>query len=216
MHPVAEECRVRLNPGDDVQAALTGGGVVCFAPGVYLGAYTVDRSVTLRGEPGAVLDAAGKGSVLLVAQDDLVVGVEGLTLRNGHNAAGGGLLLRGYSAVTLASCVVEGARASEAGGAVYAAAGQLVVTASEFRGNAGSFGQDLIATGVAEVTVRGSRFGGDVAAREGAVLELTDTAVAGTVDVRGTTTRGPKVTIAGGAVARVQNDERVPGTVTRR
>lgn len=207
---------MRLNPGDDVQAALTGGGVVCFAPGVYAGAFTVDRSVTLRGEPGAVLDAGGKGSVLLVAQDDLVVGVEGLTLRNGHNAAGGGLLLQGYSAVTVADCVVEGARASEAGGAVYAAAGQLEVTGTAFRGNAGRFGQDLIATGVAEVRVRGSTFAGDVAAREGAVLELNDTAVAGTVDVRGTTTRGPKVTIAGGAVPRVQNDERVPGTVTRR
>ena len=53
----------------------------------------------------------------------------------------------------------------------------------------------------------------DVAAREGAVVRVTDSTVSGTLDVRGTTTRGPTVTIAGGSVPRVRNDANVPGTV---
>ena len=213
---VVEECRVRLTPGDDVQAALSGGGVVCFSAGVYPGAFTLGANVTLRGDPGAVLDAAGKGSVLQVSDDDLQIRVEGITLRNGHNDAGGGLFLHGWSDVTVDRCVVEGARASQAGGAVYVSAGRLTVTGSEFRGNAGRFGQDLIATGASDVTIATSSFSSDIAAREGAVVSLTNSTVAGTVDVRGTTTRGPTVTIAGGSVPRVRNDAAVPGTVIQR
>ncbi len=213
MAAVVEECRVRLTPGDDVQAALSGGGVVCFSAGIYPGAFTLGANVTLRGEPGAVLDASGKGSVLQIADDDLQIRVEGMTLRNGHNEAGGGLFLHGWSDVIVDRCVVEGARASQAGGAVYVSAGRLTVTGSEFRDNAGRFGQDLIATGASEVTIAGSRFASDVAAREGAVVRVTDSTVSGTLDVRGTTTRGPTVTIAGGSVPRVRNDANVPGTV---
>lgn len=50
------------------------------AAGVYQGNFHVRRSLTLRGEQGAVLDGAGSGTVLTIEADDVVI--ENLTLRN--------------------------------------------------------------------------------------------------------------------------------------
>lgn len=63
---------------DHVDAAEPG-AVLTLAPGTYQGGITVDKPLTLKGEPGAVIDAAGEGDVIRVESSD--VRIEGLTLR---------------------------------------------------------------------------------------------------------------------------------------
>ncbi|MCK6526861.1 nitrous oxide reductase family maturation protein NosD [Myxococcota bacterium] len=75
--------RVVVRPGQDVAASLAGapaGAEVVLAAGVHRGPLRVDRTVALRGEAGAVLRGAGRGTVLTVAAPGAVVrdlGVEG-------------------------------------------------------------------------------------------------------------------------------------------
>ncbi len=74
----------RITPdGDALQAhidAAADGDVLVLTPGVYAGGVTIKRPLTLRGEPGAVIDAGGEGDVVRVEAAD--VRIEGLTLRN--------------------------------------------------------------------------------------------------------------------------------------
>ena len=75
---------IEVSPGAGaLQAALTSaapGAVIRLAPGVYPGPLTIDRTLTLEGMPGAILDGGGRGRVLSVAAPDVVV--RGLTVRN--------------------------------------------------------------------------------------------------------------------------------------
>lgn len=75
--------RVVVQPGQDVAASLAGapaGAEVVLAAGVHRGPLRVERTVTLRGEAGAVLRGEGRGTVLTVAAPGAVVqdlGIEG-------------------------------------------------------------------------------------------------------------------------------------------
>lgn len=75
---------LRVAAGTDVQAALwtlPAGSTLVLGGGVHAGPLIVDRSVVVRGEPGAVLDGAGAGSVLVIGAPD--VSVEDLEVRGG-------------------------------------------------------------------------------------------------------------------------------------
>ncbi|MDP2306788.1 MAG: hypothetical protein Q8P18_12260 [Pseudomonadota bacterium] len=213
-------CTARVEAGQPLAEALAAGGIVCLGPGVHAGPLAPTVSVTLRGEAGAVLDAKGGGSVVAVDGDDLVVRIEALTLRGGSAEAGGGVSLTAYSEVVLANCIVEDntARAlgggKGGGGGVYANRGTLRVEGGTFRRNHASIGSDLFVTGVAEVFVTGGHLGGDVAAREGAKVSMEGVKVDGVLDVRGTTTRAPTVTLEGGHLrGGVKNDPALPAQV---
>ena len=75
---------IEVSPGESaLQAALDAapaGAVVRLAPGVYPGQFTIERTLTLEGAPGAILDGGGAGRVLSVAAPDVTV--RGLTVRN--------------------------------------------------------------------------------------------------------------------------------------
>ena len=76
---------IEISPGEGgtLQAALDAalpGAVLRLAPGLYPGPIVIDRTLTLEGAPGAILDGRGKGRVLSVAAPDVVV--RGLTVRN--------------------------------------------------------------------------------------------------------------------------------------
>lgn len=192
----------RVEAGGDVAEAAARGGVVVLGPGVHAGPLQIGASVTLRGEPGAVLDGGGRGSVLLIDDDGLVVRVEGLTLRNGHAEGGGVVHLSGESEVVLSGCELRGGRAPRGGGGgAWAGRGRLVLDGCTFADNWATYGADLVATGFAEVEARGSRFAGDVAAREGARLLLDGCTGEGRLDARGTTTRVPDVLVRGSTFA---------------
>lgn len=80
----------RVSPDDDLQAvvaAAEAGDVILLAPGVHSGPLSIDRPLTLRGEPGATIIGTGTGSVVSVDSPD--VRVEGLTIReSGKNLDG--------------------------------------------------------------------------------------------------------------------------------
>jgi nitrous oxidase accessory protein len=81
---------VAMEPGDVVQvasprelsAALTDetASAIRVAPGVYRGTWAVHRALALTGEPGAVLEGTGEGSVLTLSGHD--IRVEGFSLRH--------------------------------------------------------------------------------------------------------------------------------------
>lgn len=71
-----------LTPGDDLAAAVAaaaGGDELILSAGVHAGGVTLDRPLTLSGEPGAVLDGGGEGSVVIVDAPGVVV--RGLAIR---------------------------------------------------------------------------------------------------------------------------------------
>ena len=71
-----------LAPGDDLAAAVVAaapGDEIVLGAGTHAGPVTLDRALTLRGEPGAVLDGGNEGSVVTVTAPGVTVA--GLTVR---------------------------------------------------------------------------------------------------------------------------------------
>jgi nitrous oxidase accessory protein len=65
-----------LAPGDDLAAAVAAaapGDEIVLGAGVHAGPVTLDRALTLRGEPGAVLDGGNEGSVVTVTAPGVTV-----------------------------------------------------------------------------------------------------------------------------------------------
>ncbi|AMD00744.1 Periplasmic copper-binding protein (NosD) [Halomonas chromatireducens] len=75
---------LRIEPDDGpLQShidAASPGSELTLAEGIHIGGILIDKPLTLRGEPGAVLDGEGRGDVIRVMAPD--VRIEGLTLRN--------------------------------------------------------------------------------------------------------------------------------------
>ena len=212
------EHTVRVAAGSAIAPHLSAGAVICLGPGVHVESLSVEESVTLRGEPGAILDAGRRGPVIAVGVDGVVVRVETLTLRNGAGEAGGGVRLSGWSEVILDRCVVEGNEASlaggGAGGGIYLHRGSLSLLDTDFRDNHARSGTDLHVTGAARAEARGGRFGGDIVVSEGAELTLVGSHVVGALSARGTTTRAPSVTLRGTRIdGGVVNDPNLPASV---
>ena len=76
------ERAVAPGPGalQDAVAQAAPGDVLRLRAGGYRGGVTIDRPLTLLGDPGATLDAEGAGSVITVSAPDVVL--RGLTLTN--------------------------------------------------------------------------------------------------------------------------------------
>ena len=71
-------------PLGSVLARARDGDTVRLAAGVYRGNLTVDHSIRLIGQPGAILDAQGRGDALRVRAPDVLI--RGLEIRNsGHD-----------------------------------------------------------------------------------------------------------------------------------
>jgi hypothetical protein len=105
--------------------------------------------------------------------------------------------------------VIEAGKPAQGGASAFgAAAGEVELERMEVRG-------DMLLTGAVTVRLVGCTVTGAVRVREGAKVEVRGGSVRGGVDVRGTTTRSPTVTLID-AEARVTNDESMPGTVVRR
>ncbi len=206
--PVPEasmSCTITLSPGDDLAAAVASGGTICLQPGVYPGGLLVESSVTLVGEPGAILDAGGRGAVLHVSADDLQVELRGLTLRGGHSELGATVLVEGWSEVKLTHCLLQPGTPSQSG-----AAGLGVQ-----RGHVVALGTslpDALLTGLAEVELRQCMVAGPVRLREGAKLTLVGGSVQGAIDMRGSPRRAPVLTLEGVEV-QVDNDAQHPGVI---
>jgi hypothetical protein len=154
-----------------------------------------------------------------VEADGLSVHLESLTLRGGAGEAGGGVLLAGWSEVSLRDVTVEDNEARLSGGGVGGGAfvfrGLLTLEDCTFRNNRAGLGTDLAVGGAARCAVRGGFFGGDVSCREGAELTITGGHVTGALALQGSTTRAPVVALRGARIdGGVQNDVNLPAAVS--
>lgn len=70
-------------PGESLQplvANAAGGDLISIPKGRYPGPLVIDRTLTLRGENGAVIDAGGTGHALIIEAPDTVI--DGLAVEN--------------------------------------------------------------------------------------------------------------------------------------
>ena len=124
-----------------------------------------------------------------------------------------------FRSITLVDCVIANNRSKSpggggGGGGAYASRGSLRLQGVTLYDNRAAIGSDLLVTGVAEATVSGGHLGGDIAAREGAVLALERVVVDGALDARGTSTRAPTVKVVGPTPAGgVHNDPTLPARI---
>jgi hypothetical protein len=98
-----------------LQNAINGGGVVLIH-GHCLGNWTVTNNVTLTGVGGAVLDGGNVSSVLLI--EFATVTINTLTIENGLNGNGGGILA-GEATVNVNNSTIT-ANSAEGGGGIFA------------------------------------------------------------------------------------------------
>ncbi len=210
---------MRIEPGSPIAVHLVQGADVCLGAGVHTESLLIVASVTLRGEPGAVLNGGRGGPVVQLDDDELVVVIEDLVLRGGTGEAGGGIRLSGWSELTLSRCTVEGNEAMLAGGGIgggiYQSRGMLHLRDCVLRGNRASTASDYALVGAARGEVSGGSFAGDIEVLEGAELTLVACTVAGNVGARGTTTRAPVLVLRGARVdGGIHNDANLPASVT--
>ena len=59
-------CTVTVSPGEDVASQLSPDATICLAAGVHRVNLDLTHGVTLRGEPGTVLDGGGRGPVVRI------------------------------------------------------------------------------------------------------------------------------------------------------
>lgn len=197
-------------PGDDLAARVAEGGELRLQAGTHVARLMIERSVTLIGEPGAVLDAGGRGCVVHVSGDDAAVVLRGLTLANGRGELGAGLRVDGWSDVRVEDCAFEGNLAREGGGnGLGVARGSVSVERTRF-----ADGQGLLLTQLAEIVLVDTTIEADVRLREKAQVTIRGGRIAGEVSVRGTTTRAPRLVLDGVTLAvPVLNDPELPGEI---
>ena len=75
--------QVRVAPGEGtLQTAIaeaSSGDVLLLSAGIYPGPFVIDRSLTIAGVPGAILDGQGVGSVVTLTGDDITLKGLGIT-----------------------------------------------------------------------------------------------------------------------------------------
>jgi nitrous oxidase accessory protein len=88
--PFGAGAQTRVEPGALAVAleAAAPGDILILAPGRHAGPVILDRPVTLTGEPGAVIDAGGSGSVVTITAPDVTL--RGLTI-TGSGSDGQGI-----------------------------------------------------------------------------------------------------------------------------
>lgn len=196
---------MNIASGGRIPGAFAAGSVVELAAGEHRGALFVDGNLEVHG-PDAVLNAHGRGAVAHVVEDRLKVVLSGLTLRGGRAQLGAGVFVEGHSEVLLRNVTIEAGRATGGGSAVGAIRGQLTLEGCRVQGEA-------LFTGVSRVVLRNTVVTDDLLVREGADVVLEGGAVEGSLDIRGTTTRAPTVTVRGTLLADVHNHPEMPGTL---
>jgi hypothetical protein len=168
-----------------------------------------EADATVEGEPGAVVDAQGRAPAVHVAAHGLTVTVRGVTLTNGYGETGSGALLEGYSTLVLDGCAFRDNREGQGGGrGLTARRGTLVARSCTFGPR-----EDVIVTNTATATFEGCDIG-DLAVLDGATVTLKGGRVR-RLELRGTTSRVPTVTIDGTEIGELANDPILTARIVR-
>lgn len=198
-------CTVTVAAGEDVAGQLSPDAVVCLGAGVHRVNLDLTHGVTLKGEDGAVLDGGRRGPVVRIGVHGQQVRLENLEIRNGSHEFGSGVLVEGYSEVTLAGCRVAGNERGPSGGhGLGVHRGRVVV-------KGGEVADEAVVTTAAEASFEAAKVGALIA-REGAQVTVSGGSVAA-LSLFGTSTRQPKVTVRGADVGSTDNGSQYPGTV---
>ena len=204
------ECTVRINPGEPIGPHLQDGAIICLEPGVHAGGLTLEHSLELRGEPGAILDGGGRAPVIQVLAHEKQITLSGITLQGGYGEAGGGLYLDGFSMLRIESCTFDNNKAMQGGGpGIAATGGMLAIHNTRF-----SKVDGVLLNTLAQVTMNDCELSGDLQVTEGASLKATNTTVGGVLRLHGTTSRTPTVELRNCTITKTENSEALPGTIT--
>lgn len=199
---------VRVSTEDNLHRALAKGGEITLLAGVHTGSFEAATDVVITGEEGAVLDANGRGCVLLVQEDNLTVVVEGVTLRGGHAELGAGVCVVANSQVTLRKCRIEDNRPVQLrAGGVGVAAGNVTLEQCEL-----GEGDDIWVLAHGHLSLIHTKLPGQVAVVEGATATIEGSSV-GKLRLRGSPRATPTATVIRSGIAEVDNDEAMPGNL---
>lgn len=217
------------------------GGIVRVPAGIWPAQLVIEKSVTLVGAPGTVLDGGGRGPVIRVAAPRATVRIEKLTVRNGNAEAGGGIAFFEGSKLELVDCTIERSGApSYGGGGVFLAGESAELHRCRVAGNTGRQGAGLLVDLTCQVVARDCLFaenvgiqGGGGRVKEGARAlfigcTFADNRVVGekctgaSLDMAGTMTRKPNVQLVNCIVAGrdpasetdLSNTATYPGTLS--
>lgn len=205
---MADACTIRIEAGEDPRPHLAEGAVLCLGPGRHPYALFIEHSLSVKGEPGAIIDAGGAGSAVHIAGDGLTVRLTGLTLTRGRAELGGGLRLDGDADVLGQDLVIEGNQASAGGAGLGQVRGRLSLKGCTLKDGA-------YVTTIGTLACDGTTFEGGLSLREDAQVTLGEGCVASFSDLRGVPRRAPTLVINGGDPGELRQDKQHPGTVTR-
>ena len=94
--PAVHATDIQVNEGQSIQEAINRaqpGDTVTVQKGTYTEALTIDQSISLIGEEGAVIDGNGTGNVITITGNDITI--EGLTVQNsGADATNSGIYVQ--------------------------------------------------------------------------------------------------------------------------
>ncbi len=198
-------CTLHVPVGSPLPVEYPDNAVICLASGRHSGHLFVERSVTLRGEPGAILDAGGRGSVIHVATDGTTVQIEQVTLTRGHSELGGGLRVDADSRVVLVGVTFENNRA-DAGEALGLVRGEVRLHDCTVTGS-------VHVGGFAMLYTEASKLSGQTTLVDSAEMQVTDGTLADSVRLVGRPRQQPVLHIAGARVTTIEQHPKFPGIV---
>jgi nitrous oxidase accessory protein len=82
-HTNASAETIKVEKGQSIQAAIDrskNGDFISILPGVYQENLVIDKPISIKGEPGAIIDGSGRGNVITITGSN--VHLEGMTIRN--------------------------------------------------------------------------------------------------------------------------------------
>ena len=167
-------------------ASCAAGDIIELAPGRYPTELFIDKPLVLRGapEPGAtVLAGAGRSCVVAIEGSDIEVHLEGLTITGGRERTGAGIQLGGSVRLQALRCLFEGNEAEAAGGAIWAAWGQVRLLGCRFAGNRAPLGGAAVFTDAVIAYLDGCEFDGN-RATTGACLAISGQSIVRAVRTR--------------------------------
>lgn len=206
-----------LGEGDDLEAAIGevgDGGVVVLAAGDFDGGLTIRHNLTLRGEAGTRI-VGGRGSVLRVIGEEVVLVLEDLEVIEGRAELGGAVQLLDGASLVAKRCRFENNSARHKGGAIHLAEGRVELTHCVLIGNRAGMGGAIHVDGLGTLVVDGGEVrdndagtGAGVHVSDGAEARMTGVIFGGQlgdeldVSVAGSMTRAPEVVLVGCEVGR--------------
>ena len=161
-----------------LQTAINGGGTV-LVHGHCLGNWDVANNVTLTGVGGAILDGGAVSSVLVV-EPFVTVTINSLTIENGADDVGGGIIALDDSTVNVNNSTITNNIAFEGGGIFAEFFAFVNLTGTTVSHNTADVGGGIF-LGAALLTATNSTIASNTASEGGGILsEVSDIALSGT------------------------------------